>query len=135
TYKMDKLSDTKSLAAIPDSSDYFGRVYFHHPGWFIRFRCRQSQFRNHLVWIAWWTALKLFFIPFGGRSWCSICPIPMPGEWIQNGGILQPRGINFGLGKRWPKFLRGGWLQAGGFLMVGLFGAVTLTSPSVTSIV
>ncbi|MBA4385587.1 MAG: hypothetical protein C0410_12685 [Anaerolinea sp.] len=87
------------------------------------------------VWIAWWTALKLFFIPFGGRSWCSICPIPMPGEWIQNGGILQPRGKNFGLGKRWPKFLRGRWLQAGGFLLVGLFGAVTLTSPSVTSIV
>ena len=46
------------------------------------------------VWIAWWTALKLFFIPLGGRSWCSICPIPMPGEWLQQGGILQPRGRN-----------------------------------------
>jgi polyferredoxin len=34
------------------------------------------------VWIAWWTALKLVFIPFGGRSWCSICPIPLPGEWL-----------------------------------------------------
>lgn len=87
------------------------------------------------VWIAWWTALKLFFIPFGGRSWCSICPIPMPGEWLQNGGILQPRGKGIGLGKRWPKAMRGSWLQAGGFLMVGLFGAVTLTSPLVTAIV
>lgn len=87
------------------------------------------------VWIAWWTALKLFFIPLGGRSWCSVCPIPMPGEWIQNGGIFQPRGKNFGLGKRWPKFLRGRWIQAAGFLMVGLFGALTLTSPSVTAIV
>ena len=87
------------------------------------------------VWIAWWTALKLFFIPFGGRSWCSICPIPMPGEWLQNGGILQPCGKGIGLGKRWPKAMRGSWLQAGGFLMVGLFGAVTLTSPLVTAIV
>lgn len=87
------------------------------------------------VWIAWWTALKLFFIPFGGRSWCSICPIPMPAEWLQNGGILQPRGKWFGLGKRWPKALRGTWLQAGGFLLVGLFGAVTLTSAKVTAIV
>jgi polyferredoxin len=87
------------------------------------------------VWIAWWTALKLFFIPFGGRSWCSICPIPMPGEWLQNGGILQPRGKGFGLGKRWPKVLRGTWLQASGFLLVGLFGAVTLTSAKVTAIV
>ena len=41
------------------------------------------------VWIAWWTALKLVFIPFGGRSWCSICPIPLPGEWLQQGGILS----------------------------------------------
>src|SRR5690606_23750823 len=78
------------------------------------------------VWIAWWTALKLAFIPFGGRSWCSICPIPMPGEWLQNGGILQPRGrAGIGLGKRWPKSLRGTWMQAGGFLLIGLFGALT----------
>ena len=87
------------------------------------------------VWIAWWTALKLFFIPFGGRSWCSICPIPMPGEWLQNGGILQPKGKGIGLNLRWPKFLRGDWLQAGGFMMIGLFSAVTLTSPLVTALV
>jgi NAD-dependent dihydropyrimidine dehydrogenase PreA subunit len=87
------------------------------------------------VWIAWWTALKLFFIPFGGRSWCSICPIPMPGEWLQHGGILQPRGKGIGLGKRWPRFLKGSWLQAVGFLLIGLFGAVTLTSASVTAYV
>ena len=87
------------------------------------------------VWIAWWTALKLFFIPFGGRSWCSICPIPMPGEWMQNGGVLQPRGKGNGLDWRWPKALRGNWLQAGGFLLVGLFGAVTLTSAKVTAVV
>lgn len=87
------------------------------------------------VWIAWWTALKLFFIPFGGRSWCSICPIPMPGEWLQNGGILQPKGKGRGLGKRWPKALRGSWMQAIGFLLIGLFGAVTLTSASITALV
>jgi polyferredoxin len=86
------------------------------------------------VWIAWWSALKLFFIPFGGRSWCSICPIPMPGEWLQRGGILEP-GKRIGLGKRWPSSLRGYWLQAGGFLLVGLFGAVTLTSARVTAVV
>jgi Fe-S-cluster-containing hydrogenase component 2 len=87
------------------------------------------------VWIAWWTALKLFFIPFGGRSWCSICPIPMPGEWLQQGRILQPYRKGFGLGKRWPRFLKGNGLQALGFLMIGLFSAVTLTSASVTGYV
>jgi len=87
------------------------------------------------VWIAWWTALKLFFIPFGGRSWCAICPIPMPGEWLQHGGILQPRRKGSAPGRRWPKALRGNWLQAGGFLLVGLFGALTLTTASVTALV
>ncbi len=85
------------------------------------------------VWIAWWTALKLVFIPFGGRSWCSICPIPMPGEWLQQGGIVQPGGKGIGLNRRWPKALRGNWLQAGGFLLIGLFGALTLTSAQVTA--
>ena len=33
------------------------------------------------------------------------------------------------------KALRGSWLQSGGFLLIGLFGAVTLTSASVTAVV
>jgi ferredoxin len=84
------------------------------------------------VWIAWWTALKLVFIPFGGRSWCSICPIPLPGDWLQQGGIMEPGRRRFGLNLRWPKKLRGSWMQSGAFLLIGLFSAVTLTNPQVT---
>jgi len=84
------------------------------------------------VWIAWWTALKLAFIPFGGRSWCSVCPIPMPGEWLQGGGIIEKR-RRIGLNLRWPKRLRGSWLQSGGFLLIGLFSAVTLTDARLTA--
>jgi ferredoxin len=84
------------------------------------------------VWIAWWTALKLVFIPFGGRSWCSICPIPLPGDWLQQGGIMEPGQRRFGLNLRWPKRLRGSWMQSGAFLLIGLFSAVTLTNPQVT---
>jgi ferredoxin len=84
------------------------------------------------VWIAWWTALKLVFIPFGGRSWCSVCPIPLPGDWLQQGGVLEPGPRRFGLNLRWPKRLRGSWIQSGGFLLIGLFSAVTLTDPHVT---
>lgn len=93
------------------------------------------------VWIAWWTALKLLFIPLGGRSWCAVCPIPMPGEWLTQGGIF-PGGKKFGLGRKWPNTLklgrlgtldfRGAWLQSAAFLMIGLFSAVTLTSPRLT---
>lgn len=97
-----------------------------------------SQVGSHnfailFVWIAWWTALKVLFIPLGGRSWCSICPIPMPGEWLQQGYMVQPgQSKPRGLGLRWPKKLRSNWLQAGAFLAIGLFSAVTLTTPAVT---
>ncbi len=80
------------------------------------------------VWIAWWSAFKLVFIPFGGRSWCSICPIPLPGDWLQQGGILT-RGRGLGLKLRWPRRLKGAWLQSAAFLLIGLFSALTLTSP------
>ncbi len=92
-----------------------------------------SNFSIIFVWIAWWSGLKLFFIPFGGRSWCSICPIPMPGEWLQNGSVLPPKGKGLGFNLRWPRFLKGNWLQAGGFMLIGLFSAVTLTTPRVTA--
>ena len=86
------------------------------------------------VWIAWWAILMLVAVPFLGRGWCSICPIPTPGEWLQRGAMLKPRG-QAGLGKRWPKRLRNIWLQNGSFLLVALFSTVILTQPRVTAIV
>ena len=96
-------------------------------------RVGSHNFAIIFVWIAWWTALKLAFIPFGGRSWCSVCPIPLPGDWLHQGGILEKGKQRLGLNLPWPKHLRGSWLQAGGFLLIGLFSAVTLTAPQVTS--
>ena len=84
------------------------------------------------VWIAWWTFLKLIAIPFGGRAWCSICPIPAMGEWIQQGALVEPGGQGLGLGWQWPKRLRNVWLPTFGFGVIGLFSAVTLTQPRVT---
>jgi polyferredoxin len=85
------------------------------------------------VWLAWWTALKLVFIPLGGRSWCSVCPLPMPGEWLQRGGLVTRSQKRRGLSLRWPRRLRGYWIQAGLFLAIGTFSAVTLTDARVTA--
>ncbi|RPI83707.1 MAG: 4Fe-4S binding protein, partial [Chloroflexi bacterium] len=100
-------------------------------------RVGSHNFAIIFVWIAWWTALKLVFIPLGGRSWCSICPIPMPGEWLQRGfdPHLTSKTGRRGFGLRWPKMLRSSWLQSSGFLLIGLFTAVTLTDPRVTALV
>ena len=95
-------------------------------------RVGSHNFAIIMVWIAWWTTLKLGFIPLGGRSWCSVCPIPLPGDWLQQGGILEKGERKFGINLRWPKSLRGSWLQSGGFLLIGIFSAVTLTDPHVT---
>jgi polyferredoxin len=94
------------------------------------------------VWIAWWALLMLIAVPFFGRGWCSICPIPIPGEWLQRGAVLKPagrgpsagsgRGLSWG--RRWPNRLRNIWLQNGAFALVALFSAVVLTQPRVTGI-
>jgi len=87
------------------------------------------------VWIAWWAILMLVAVPFLGRGWCSICPIPVPGEWLQRGAMLGPHGKSKGLGKHWPNRLRNIWLQNGSFLLVALFSTVILTQPKVTAII
>src|SRR3989304_2226503 len=87
------------------------------------------------VLIALWALLMLIAVPFFGRGWCSICPIPGPGEWLQRGAILKPVGKGLSLQKRWPKALRNIWLQNGTFVLVALFSTVVLTQPRATAIV
>jgi ferredoxin len=88
------------------------------------------------VWIAWWAILILIAVPFFGRGWCAVCPIPLPGEWLQRGAILTPPDKKPGwLNLRWPKFLRNIWMQNISFLLLALFSSVLLTTPNITGIV
>jgi ferredoxin len=88
------------------------------------------------VWIAWWAILILVAVPFFGRGWCAVCPIPLPGEWLQRGAVLKPpdrrpKWLNF----RVPKMFRNIWLQNISFLLLALFSSVLLTTPNITGIV
>ncbi|MCQ3936247.1 MAG: hypothetical protein DPW18_04270 [Chloroflexi bacterium] len=88
------------------------------------------------VWIAWWAILILVAVPFFGRGWCAVCPIPLPGEWLQHGAVLsppekKPKWLNL----RVPKMFRNIWLQNIAFLLLALFSSVLLTTPNVTGIV
>ena len=88
------------------------------------------------VWIAWWAILILVAVPFFGRGWCAVCPIPLPGEWLQRGAVLNPPDKKpkwFNL--RWPKAFRNIWLQNISFLLLALFSSVLLTTPNITGIV
>jgi polyferredoxin len=88
-----------------------------------------------MVWIAWWAALILIVVPLLGRGWCNICPIPMPGEWLQNGAVLGPTRDNNprGMGLRFPRAFRNIWLQNIAFTLLALFSIVILTQPRVTA--
>lgn len=85
------------------------------------------------VWIVWWGLLIILLVPFMGRFWCSICPIPGPGEWLQRRNIITKRLPKLRtLNKRWPRQLKNMWLQNFGFLGVALFSVIILTQPQVT---
>ena len=86
------------------------------------------------VWIVWWALLIIVMVPFFGRMWCAICPIPGPGEWLQRRGIMRRLpGRLRSLDWRWPRRLRNIWLQNFGFLGIALFSAIILTRPSITA--
>lgn len=88
------------------------------------------------VWIIWWALLMLVLVPFAGRLWCTVCPIPAPGEWLQRRSFIGARaGKLFTLGKKWPRRLNNIWLQNALFLLVALFAKLILTTPFVSSIV
>jgi hypothetical protein len=86
------------------------------------------------VWIVWWALLIVVLVPFFGRAWCTMCPIPGPGEWLQRRAILRrapdrPRSLHW----RWPRRLRNIWLQNFGFLMLAIFSTLILTRPIITA--
>jgi polyferredoxin len=88
------------------------------------------------VWIVWWGLLIILLVPFLGRFWCAVCPIPAPGEWLQRRSIITKRLPKLRtLNQRWPRRLKNMWLQNFGFLGVALFSAIILTRPTVSALV
>jgi hypothetical protein len=86
------------------------------------------------VWIVWWALLIGVLVPLFGRAWCTICPIPAPGEWLQRRAIIRrTAGRPRTLGWHWPARFRNIWLQNAGFLALAVSSAVVLTRPDVTA--
>ena len=93
-----------------------------------------SNFSIIFVWIVWWALLIMILIPFASRLWCTTCPIPAFGEWLQRGAIVGRRiGRPIGLNLPWPRPLRNIWLQNFSFVAVAMFSAIILTRPVVTA--
>lgn len=95
------------------------------------------------VWIFWWFLLIAIMVPFGSRVWCTMCPLPIFGEWFQRrrligvtkGNTAGSRNKMYGLNKKWPKKLSNIWLQNFGFLSLAIFSAALVTRPIVSFMV
>ena len=78
-----------------------------------------------MVWVFWFGLLAILLIPFGGRLWCMLCPLPSAGEWISRGTVigLTKKGHNRGI--KWPLRLDNIWIQNIGFMVVASLGTLS----------
>lgn len=60
-----------------------------------------------VVWIVRWALLMLIFVPFAGRLWRAVCPIPASGEWHHRRAFIGTRLGHrlYTLGLNWPRRL------------------------------
>jgi polyferredoxin len=86
------------------------------------------------VWIIWWGALVLLFLPFAARAWCVACPVPAAGEWLSRKAFVERTDRLLGLGLGWPRRLRNRWLVSVALLLVLLFGLIITTRPWATAL-
>ncbi len=94
-----------------------------------------ENFSITVVWILWF-ALVEFMIFFAGRLWCTMCPMPVLGEWLARRRLVEVPKIRkwFSLGREWPKSLDNMWISALGFLGISLIIVWLTTRPVITSL-
>jgi len=96
-----------------------------------------------IVWIFWWFLLITLLVPFGGRAWCTVCPIPFAGEWLARRRLVGVRPAaersktlrEGSLNRRWPKALSGTWLPNLLFLAMCSVSTILVTRPALTALV
>ena len=94
-----------------------------------------------IVWILWWFLLVVVMVPFGGRVWCLLCPMPSLGEWLARRrliGVLRPAQDTDGgraRRRRWPARLQNLWVQNILFLAICSVSTILVTRPALTAVV
>jgi polyferredoxin len=94
-----------------------------------------------VVWVLWLSGLILVLVPLGGRAWCTVCPLPLAGEWMQrrrlarNPAELEGKSVRRVLGMPlvWPGWLSNPWPRVLLFLLLGTFSTAIIAQPAATS--
>ena len=95
-----------------------------------------------LMWAIWLFLLVAFLTPFLGRIWCSICPLPFLGDWLQRRSFFTPikgktneyNNWYSGLFLKWPVRLKNDWLKLVVFLILTTFSTTLVADPMVSGI-
>jgi len=95
-----------------------------------------------LMWAIWLFFLVAILTPFFGRIWCTICPLPFLGDWIQRKSFFSP--INgttkeynnkfSGLFLKWPKWLSNDWPRLFFFMLLATFSTTLVAIPAISGI-
>lgn len=93
-----------------------------------------------LMWGVWLFILIAILTPFLGRIWCTVCPLPFFGDWLQRRSIFSPidgktgtyRNKFFGLFLRWPEKLQNNWPKLILLLALTTFSTTLVALPKVT---
>lgn len=84
-----------------------------------------------IVWVLWLSALIVVLVPIGGRIWCTACPLPLVGEWMQRRRISRNPIRSSRLA--WPSWLSNAWPRVLFFLLLGTFSTTLVALPPATS--
>ena len=95
-----------------------------------------------LMWAIWLFFLVAILTPFFGRIWCTICPLPFFGDWIQRKSFFAP--INgktkeynnkfSGLFLKWPSWLSNDWPRLSVFMIFATFSTTLVATPLISGL-
>lgn len=95
-----------------------------------------------MMWAIWLFLLIAVITPLGGRSWCTICPLPFFGDWFQRRSFFSPligrtKNYNnkfYGLFLKWPEWLSNSWIKLIVFLILATFSTTLVATPKISGI-
>jgi polyferredoxin len=95
-----------------------------------------------MMWAVWLFLLIVVLTPFGGRVWCTICPLPFFGDWLQRRSLFSPqkgkrKDLNndfSGFFLKWPHALSNNWFRLIIFLILATFSTTLVATPKISGI-
>ena len=96
-----------------------------------------------MMWAIWLFVLVTLLTPFGGRVWCTVCPLPFFGDLLQRRSFFAPatgetrefKNKFYGLFLAWPRKISNNWLKLFVFLILATFSTTMVAVPRVSGIV